>query len=486
MPGVIVRTATRSGPVNAASPASARYFVVGQAERGRVGEAVLVRSLAEYLVEFGGRVPYGSLYDDLRVYFEEGGSEAYVSRVVGPAAATGTLTLLDRAETPVGTLTVSAIAPGAWSADVDVTVAAGTQPGTYALRVTYADDLVEVFDNLTTPADAVGATLRSRFVRVADLGSASTAPDNMPALTAEPVTLSAGADDRAAITSTRIVDALDVFGADLGPGAVAAPGYAVGLVGEGILEHAKTHRRIGLLAPALGATPAEVTAAADALIGADSEHAGLFYPWVSVPLVGSTTKLVSPEGYVAAMRARAHRDVGPWQPPAGEIAVASFVTGVERELTSSEGNLLNEAHVSAIRTIAGTIRLYGWRSLSSDVDNYSLLVGRDVINGVAYAAEQALEQYVFRPIDGQGRLLASVQGELIGLLDPIRAAGGLFERMVDGQQLDPGYSVDVGPTVNTQAVLNANTIAAVVALRVSPTGTLIDLTIVKAGLTANV
>ena len=87
----------------------------------------------------------------------------------------------------------------------------------------------------------------------------------------------------------------------------------------------------------------------------------------------------------------------------------------------------------------------------------------------------------------KGQLLASVAGELVGIVDPMRAAGGLYENYdADGNLVDPGYSVDVGPTVNTVAVLNANKIAAVLALRVSPVGTLIDLTIVKAGLTATV
>lgn len=485
MPGVSVRTATRSGPVNAAAPASGRYFVGGITERGRAGVAVRIRSLAEYLVEFGGRVPYGSVYDDLRVYFEEGGSEAYVSRVVGPAAAVGTLTLKDRAGTPANTLRIDAVAPGSWSSDVTVEVAAGTNAGTYAIRVRQAGQLVETFDNLTSPADAVGATRGSRLIRATDLGSVTAAPGNFPAVLAA-TALSAGTDDRASITAAHVTAALNVFGLDLGAGAVALPGYAATLVGRALIDHAKATRRIALLATAQGATPDQAIAASTGLIGPDAEYAGLFYPWLTVPVAGSSTKLLSPEGYVAAMRARAHRDVGPWRAPAGDIAVATFVTGVERELTRAEGDRLDEAHVSAIRTISGTTRLYGWRSLSSDVNNYALLIGRDVLNTVAYAAEEALEQYVFQTIDGQGRLIASVQAELIGLLDPIRDAGGLYERIVDGERLDPGYSVDVGPTVNTLAVLNSNTIAAVVAMRVSPVGTLIDLTIVKAGLTANV
>lgn len=478
MPGVTIRTATRSGPVNPTVPASGRYFVVGQFERGPVGEARRVRSLAELDVIYGGRVSYGSAYDDLRTYFEEGGTEAYVSRVVGPAATKGTLTLNGAAAAPA--LRVDAISAGAYSTGVTVAVAAGTLPGTYKLTVDGPlEGDTENYDNLTTTADGVSALTSSAYVRGTDLGVTPPVP-------AAAAPLSAGTDDRAAITATHMGDGLDVFGVEYGAGAVAIPGYTSALVGTDLLAHAQTFRRIALLAAAQGATDADYVTAANALIDTDAEYAGLFGPWVRIPTSGGATKLVSPEGYVAAMRARAHREVGPWRAPAGEIAVARFVTGVERELTRAQGDSFDEAHISAIRTIAGTTRLYGWRSLSTDEDNYALLVGRDVLNTVAYEAERRLERFVFRTIDGKGQLLAGVAAELIGIVDPMRAAGGLYEQIIDGEQIDPGYSVDVGETVNTAAVLASNKVAAVLALRVSPVGSLIDLTIVKAGLTASV
>lgn len=484
MPGVIVRTATRSGPVNPSVPASGRYFVAGLFERGRTDQAVRVRSLAELEVAFGGRVGYGSAYDDLRTYFEEGGTEAYVMRVVGPAATKGTLTLKDTAA--VNTLRIDALGAGAWSTAVTVEVKAGTLADTYAIVVTYAGEDVETYDNLTTPADAVSALAGSRYVRAADLGSITAAPGNKPATLAATV-LSAGTDDRAAVTAAIVGASLDKFGPDLGAGAVALPGYAAGLVGAYLMAHAEANRRIALLATAQAASVSDALTVADSLISEDGEYGGLFYPWVRIPMGGGTTKLISPEGYVAAMRARAHRDVGPWRAPAGEVAAAKFVLAPEVELTRQQGETLDEGHVSAIRTIAGTTRLYGWRSLSTDADNYALLIGRDVLNTVAVEAEQRLERFVFRTIDGKGQLYAGVASELIGLVDPMRAAGGLFERTAeDGSQIDPGYSIDVGPTVNSDAVRNANKVAAVLALRVSPVGTLIDLTIVKAGLTATV
>lgn len=482
MPGVNVRTATRSGPVNPAIPPSGRYFVSAQFERGRTDVAQRVRSLAELEVLYGGRVSYGAGYDDLRTFFEEGGTDAYVIRTVGPAATKGTHTYMDGAGTPAASLKVDALSAGAWSTGVTVAVSAGSAGGaTYKLTVDGPlEDDVEVYDNLTTAADGVAALTSSAYVRGTDMGGLK--PANITA-----TALSAGTDDRASITATHMTNALALFGPELGSGAVAVPGYPSSTVGAAILAHAKTNRRLGLLAVAVGTNDAGYLSAADALIDEDAEFLGLFGPWVRVPLGGGATKLISPEGYVAAVRARAHLEAGPWAAPAGERAIARFVVGVERELTRAQGDTFDEGQVSAIRTIAGTTRLYGWRSLSTDADNYALLTGRDVLNAVAVELEVRLERYVFQTIDSSGRLYASIAGECIGVLDPMRVAGGLYASYAeDGTQIDPGYSVDTGPTVNTTAVIQANTVAVVVALRVSPVGTLIDVTIVKAGLTASV
>lgn len=486
MPGVTVRTATRSGPVNSAVPASGRYFVAGQFERGKTGIAQLVRSLAELEVLYGTRVTYGSAYDDLRMFFEEGGTEAYVVRVVGPAATKGTLTIQDKAGTPVNTVRFDAIAAGAWSTGVTIQSANGTVAGTYKLIVSGPLGIVETYDNLVTPADAVTALNASAFVRAVDLGSGTVAPNNQPKVQAA-TALSAGADDRASITAAIMGAALDTFGPELGPGAVSIPGYSSTLVGSYLMAHAKAKRRLALLATAVGVDATAAKAAATALLSTDGEYGGLFYPWLKVPLGGGASKLVSPEGFVAAKRALAHANVGPWQPAAGERSVSRFVLDVETPIVRAVGDDLDDNAVNAIRLIAGTVRLYGWRSLSTDRDNYSLLIGRDVLNTLAYIAEDRLEQYVYRPIDGKGQLFASVAAELVGVVEPYRDAGGLYPLFdSQGRQLDPGYSVDVGPTVNTIAVLNQNKVAAVLAVRVSPVGSLIDLTIVKAGLTATV
>lgn len=480
MPGVSIKTSTRTGPVNLPAPLSARYFVVGQFDRGLTGTPVRVRSVAELEVAFGTRTTYSNAYDDLRCFFEEGGTEAVVVRVVGAAATKGTLSLPGAAAAP--SLRADAASAGAWSTGVTVQVKAGTTAGTFALVVTGPiTGYVETYDNLSTPADAVNATINSRYVRLTALGTVQ------PAVLAA-TALSTGTDDRASITGATMVAGLSAITPDWGTGAFSIPGYDAVTVGAGCIAWAKANRRIYLGAFAQGSTNTAMKTAAAPLVGADGEHGGLFGPWVRVPLPGGATKLIGPEGFVAAQRARTHLEQGPYAAPAGDVAQARFVVGLETEFNRADGDDLNEANVSLIRRIAGTIRLYGWRSLSTDTDNYRLLNGRDTLNTVAADAERLLERHVFKTIDGAGRRLASVAADLIGLVEPYRVAGGLYERYdpTTGDLIDKGYSVDVGPSVNTAAVLAQNSIAAVLALRVSPIGELVNLTIVKAGLTATV
>lgn len=481
MPGVIIRTATRSGPVNPDVPETGRYYVPGLFTRGSVTTPKLVRSVAELILEFGDRPTYSAAWDDLKTYFEEGGTEAVVTRVVGPAATTGTVSLPNA--TATATLRVDAASPGAWSSGVKVAVIAGRNAGTVAIEVTLGGQLVERSDNLTTPADAQAAFATSRYIKVTDLGTGSN-----PAPTAQPVALSAGVDDSAAVTAAMLTTALGRFGAEWGAGAVAVPGQAAATVSTALIAHAKATNRLALLAPAKGATEADVTTLSGQLASADGgENAGLFYPWITVPgPAAGTTITTSPEGYVAAARARAHREVGPWRAPGGEIAAARYVVDVERRITRAEGDRLDDAQVNAIRVIEGTVRLYGWRSLTTNVADFGFLTGRDVLNAVTVEAARRLEAYVFRPIDAKGFLLDSIAAELVGLVEPMRQAGGLYPRITDGTEVDPGYSVDVSEAINPAEQLNRNTIRAVLALRVSPVGALIDLTIVKAGMLAAV
>lgn len=485
MPGLVVTTGAVSGPSTPTTATSSTYFAVGMTERGPVDAPALVSSMNDYAAIFGGATSYGALFDDLTTFFQEGGSRAYLARVVGPAATVGTLAspLLDRASgTPIATLNVSASSPGSWSSNVSVQVLAGSTAATFRLQVLYAGVLVEDYTNLGSPQEAVSKiNSRSAYIRLADAGSTTSAPSNNPAATGSPGVLSSGADDRSHVVTGTYTAALNLFDVGLGDGAVSIPGAGPS-VHDALIAHADANNRLGLLTGEKGADVNTLIGYASNL---DAERSGLFGPWIRIPDGFGGTKTISPEGYVASARAKAHNSAGPWKAAAGEISKASYVVAPDQVFSAADGNNLDTNKVNAIRTIAGNVRLYGWRSLSSDFDNWAYLTGADTINRYVTAATQQLEQYVFGVIDSAGHLLATIKGTLIGIAQPMASAGGLFASYAtDGTLIDPGYAVDTSSTINSTASLALNQVLATVSLRISPTAATVQLSVTKAGVTA--
>lgn len=146
--GVEITTSLRSGPSNPGR-GSGRLHIPAVTEKGPVGTTPIVRSLAQYESIFGGRTAYSSAaYDTARLFWEEGGSELAVTRVVGPNAAVGSITLNDRAATPLPTLRVDAVDPGAHSSTTSVQVVANGSNFDIIVRVD--GGIVQRFDNLAT------------------------------------------------------------------------------------------------------------------------------------------------------------------------------------------------------------------------------------------------------------------------------------------------------------------------------------------------
>lgn len=484
-PGVVVTTAVRSGPTGTPRAASGQYFVIGLAERGLTSKPQKVNSLADYRRLYGERVTYGALYDDLAAFFEAGGQQAYVLRAVGSAATAGTLNLVDSsAATPPPTIRVNAASEGQWSSRLTVQVEAGTNPNTRKITVRLDGTVVESYNNLATVAQAVSRFADSPYVRLTDLGSTSATP--LPAIVSA-TAVTAGTDDRATVNAAVLTAKLPLFVIGLGDGAIAAPGFGQAMH-TALLAHAAANRRVAILAAARGTSVQDLAVLGLALNIPGAQYGGLFGPHLQVSDGSGGLRVISPEGYVAASRARAHDTVGPWTPAAGELSISPYVAGLDQEFTRADHEVLDAARVSPIRIVASRIRLYGWRSLSGDEDNFGSLTVQDTLNWLVTSCEARLESFVHRVIDGRGQLFAEMAGVLVGVLEPIRAAGGIFERtdQISREVIDPGYSVDVGPNVNTLATMAGNEARAVVAVRLSPNAALVNLTIVKVGLAAAV
>lgn len=471
-----VATTIAPPPASSAAPEADErtLFLAGLAERGSTTEPMLIRSASEARVLLGERTGYSTLHDAIDSFFAEAAPadvQVYAVRDVGPAATIGTATLSDRAGSPVATLRLDAASKGPWSSQLTYTVEDGLVASTFTLKLFLNGDLVETHANLATPAAAVSALATSTYARAVDLGSATAAPGNRPAVVATPTALSAGTDDRASVTATTLLAALERMGPDLGPGIVAIPGQPHSTVAAGLASYAARTRRIAATAPAAGTSVTSAAAAARALRSTSGAAGlGFFYPHVLIPDGAGGSRTVSPEGAIAGLRARLGKT---WAAPAGNRGLFQFVTGAEKKLTSAEINTLDADAVSTIRQNQAGTRLYGWRSLSSDELNYRMLATTDLINQLAFRGTELLEaQFPFSNVDGKGHLFVRVINELEALVAPMAADDPPAFYATDGS---PGYLIDT--SMNTPQTMQAGQILVEMGVRPTPIAQLIRFTL---------
>lgn len=483
--GVDVTTSLRSGPSNA-GVISGRFQIAALAQKGPTGTSTVLKSIAEFESKYGVRTSYNSAaYDTARLFWEEGGSELVMTRVVGPAATRGSLTLVDQATPGVNTILVTAKDAGPASDNLSVSVVTDLVNDTFTLTVTNSGAVVAVFANITSPSELVIRAASNPYVTITSLGSVTTAPENNPvAIAATPLT--AGTDDRASVTAASMVAALDAGGTLARGGAVAVPGYSADVIGTLLAAHAKAHSKIALLSMAADDTDVEVAAAgATVTTAGNGDAAGIFHPHLIIP-DGTSTRTVEPTGYVAAARARAHRDVGFWQVPAGDRARVRWALGTATVVDTIKNNELADDYVNAIVTTGARLRLYNWSSLSSDRDNLSSLIARDSLNNLSALISEALEPHVFAPLDGRRHLLGFIESAVVGVLDPISKRNGFFVLMdAEGNTVDPGYRVVVDAPLGAGGQPPSEILVSA-AVRLAPSADLIRVEIIKVALQASV
>ena len=482
MPGVVVTTAVRTGPTSVQVTPTATAFVAGVTSRGPSGSATLISSLDQYEEIYGGYTSSGYVHQTVKTFFEEGGARIYVSRATGAGAAPATCALLNSAATPATSITLTATGKGTWAnsggLEATVTLVSSSffidillngarvyRTGTYASKA----DIINEINN---------SAIAALYVTAASVG------DTLPAAVAGK-DFTGGADG-STVAAADIVTALGDFTYDLGSGAVMAPGFYDSTTINALIAHANTNHRIALSSVAAGSdAAAAVDDTADYVGDAHSEHIAVYWPWIKVPN-GSLTMTIPPEGFVAAKRAAVQNSRGVFYPYAGEAGSARYVVGLETSVSKEDTDTVDAGHVNAIRIIQGSLRVYGARSLSDDADNFRFITAQEVLNYIVYLAERDLESLVFQPIDGRKTIFARVASTLTAILDPIAKSGGLFAIYdVNGNEVDPGYSVIVSDALNPVTQLAEGKIVAKVGARVSGIGDKIEVEVTKSSLTTS-
>lgn len=463
-------------PSRGAATDTGTWFVSGLADRGTTSEAKLVQNMTEFIKAFGPRVSYSLLYDSLDVFFREGGVEAYVVRVVGPAAVKDKVTLNDSGA--AASIRVDSIGEG--STEYTVQVVAGTVAGTFVLVIADATIEVERSYNLVDVAEAVTWGTSSRYVRVVALGA------NDPAVIAAQA-LTTGVDDRAAITDTHRVASLAKFTKALGPGQISFPGATTAVVHAALLNHAKSNFRVAILDGTDTISDTTLNAQADAnrveatLADEAEQRGGLFAPWLLTPgVVKNTTRTVPPSALVAALMARSDGiTLNPNIAAAGANGMGRYTIGLSQSpWTDTQREAMNERGVNVLRMYLGSVQLYGYRTLAATDDPWLSLASARLRMVIETQADAIGEKFMFAQLDGKRRKIAEFGGALTGMVQGYWTVGALF-----GDTADEAFIVDVGPAINTPETIANRELRAVIGLRTSEFAEMITIEIVKVPIT---
>lgn len=489
MPGVVVTTAVRRGARNFANSSTTNFYVVGDAQRGPVQTLRTFTSLDQFEAVMGTYVAHAHLWQTAQTFFEEGGSTLHVVRVAPASATTASYTLAaTNAGTSAAALKIEALGPGAWGNSA-LKVKAPASGSDVDIQLFVDGQLVASTGAVGTVQQAVTAITNSSAFSLYVKASALTSGQLSHDIDAVPTLqdFAGGGNGTALPTAQQVSDELPKFIDSLGGGAVAAPGLASLTTHQALIAHANAYNRFAILSTGdADQSPTSAAAAATAIAQAateNTEHAAMFYPWVTIPY-GNGVLQVSPEGYVAGVRARVHSGTGQWQPYAGALSAGQFVNGVVTALGRSQNNDLDDGRVNAIRVVNGTVRIYGARSLSTDTDNFKYASIQETVNRIVIESQNVLEDLVFSPIDGRRSIYGRVKAALIGVMEPLRAADALFASTdATGLPVDSGYSIIVDDTINPLTQLATGVVKARIAFRMAGVSDTIQLEIVKSNLT---
>lgn len=485
-PGVYVSSLS-SGPNNP-GPATGTWFVTGECAMGPVGVPIPITSLAQFVSYCGTRQSYSYLYDALQEFFQDGGQQAYVSRVLHSTAVAASVVLDDA--TSATTLKVSASSPGAWGNSLSVVVT--TVSSDYTIQILLNGVVVATSPLLTSPADAVTwATTSTPWafpVSIAIDGSGAN-----PA--AGTFSLTSGVDNLASVAESDWTAALVAFttGAAAGvPGQVSAPGHSTATGWNALISHAQANNRFALLDDTDTATAATiegyVTTIQETAAPFDPSYGMMLAPWVIIPglpqgvgaEVVAQNRTIPPSAVAAALMARNDVTNSCDVAAAGPNGVSNYAVGVTNVYVPSDLQNLNNGGVSVFKVLNGQVTLYGYRTCTTDPNWVQAGPARFRMQ-LTYLLSTAAEAYVFAPIDPQGKTLAAFQGALTGVLQPFYASGSLY-----GESINDAFNVNVSNVVNTPAGLAQGVLAAVISYSTSPTAEVVTITIVKYPITQQI
>jgi uncharacterized protein len=332
---------------------------IGWAPQGSTTAPKLVLSFSDYTRQFGGLDTRSLLGYSVYQFFQNGGQQAYIVRVVSSDSHTASLAL--------GSLTISANSPGDWvnSYSIGIKIPSGGA-SRFRLQFLYTPTgsttptVVESFESLSlsTP-DPLGRYVvdvinnQSNYLTAAVAGTtepsggttAFTTGKAGTVLAPSTSTTAGGSFETAAVAAVGLLDLVDLFNLLCVPGEITTTTLST-------LEQYCEGRMAFLIADSdPGITDYTKLASGSGLSGANS---AFYFPWVNAPdpLRLNAIQPFPPCGFVAGIYASTDASRGVWKAPAGTDTALVGVSGLTVTLSDAQNGVLNPVAVNCLRTFA--------------------------------------------------------------------------------------------------------------------------------------
>ena len=466
-PGVRVTSRARATTSGDESPTGAA-FIVGETRRGPVDEPVRIRGMSDFTRHFGDRLGRSLVHDWLETFFAEGGGSAVVMRALADDAETASVEIEDDEANTV--LVVEASSPGEWGDDLAVEIEEDGDE--FDLTVLLDGRARERYRGLSTAEDAIDALEQSNLV-VASEGD----EEGTPAAGENPLD---GGSDGATVEEEEITSALDLIGADWGPGQVVAPGWDGDSLEDALIEHAQDRNRRALLDPEPGSGAEDLIAQAQRVRSAADDfgrYAALVSSWVEIPAIGrgGRRRKVPGSALLAGKIAAGDVDAGTANnAAAGSRGEADFVVRLDTEFGGEDAYSISRRGVIWLRDDRRLgIRVYGFTTLSSDEAWRELSISRLEMS-LRAQAEEVAEDFIFRTLTGTEALRHEFRDAVKSVLLTEYESGGLF-----GESPEDAFEVDVGPDVNPSEEIAKGNLRAAATIRPAPFGEYVEIDLVR-------
>jgi len=448
-PGVYINERLLPAPIAATGTANAAGAAVGEFSQGPT-DVTLVTSWYDFVKKFGG---YNAQYPatfGVSLFFQNGGSELYVQRILHTTDETSAnnadwakIDIVDAAAAVVGVAKAKDLGEDGNNLRVKVTASTRADEGSLSFRnltvykeVANGDlSIVEQFNNVVF-SDSTSNDFAATVVNLNSEYITLTISDTTKTPVLDTFFYLAGGSNGIAATSADYTANIDAFTALDRPLVIFAPEVITRLddeaagqdVQNALIDWATLNNSFAVVD-----TPANqvvVAALATSAGFSKSSHGAAYYPniYISDPVGRSSSSLrkVGPAGAIAGLYIQTDKTVGPFKAPAGLYASVRGAVALERSLTAAELDAVNTdaAPLNALRNLPGAgVVSMGARTLLQDGTANKYVNMRRSLIYIKKNLETLSQFALFENNDE--RLWARLRTVLGGFLNDYRNQGGL-------------------------------------------------------------